>query len=75
MSTMAIMDPQAGDTRIIWDPTNDDEVASARRTFDELRAKGFIAYSVSESGKTDAVIRTFEPTAAKIILRPPMVGG
>ena len=37
---MAILD-KSGDTRVIWDPDVPEEVASARRTFDELRKKGY----------------------------------
>lgn len=75
MSVMEIMDPKAGDTKIIWDPSNADEVANAKRTFDDLAAKGFTAYRVTEDGKTDALIRTFEPTAARLILKPAYAGG
>ncbi len=75
MSVMEVMDPKAGDTKIIWDPANTDEVESARRSFEELRGKGFTAYRVTEDGKTDAVIRTFEPDAARVILKPAYAGG
>lgn len=75
MSVMQVMSPQAGDTKVIWDPANTDEIASARRTFDELRTKGFTAYSVTEGGKTDAILTTFDPAAARIIMKPAFAGG
>lgn len=75
MSDLRVMDPVAGDTKVIWDPDNADEVANARRTFDEMRKKGFTAYSVDDKGKGKEVIREFDPKASKIIMRPAMAGG
>lgn len=64
-----------GDTKIIWDRHNEDEVAAARRTFDDLKKKGFLSYSVSKDGSRGEVIREFDPDAEKIILSAPMQGG
>lgn len=76
MSEMAIMDRDTGDTRITWDPDNPAEVENARQTFDRLVGeKKFMAYNVERGGERGEVIRTFDPTAEKLILAPPMVGG
>lgn len=64
-----------GDTRMLWDPNNDDEVTAARRTFDDLKAKRYNAYRVGEGGKQGELIRTFDPSAGKIIMAPPQAGG
>jgi hypothetical protein len=66
---------ETGDTRIIWDPENEVETASAERTFDELKKKGYQAFSVKRNGDKDKVIRTFDPEAEKLILAPALVGG
>jgi hypothetical protein len=71
---MAILD-LTGDTKVIWDPHNPDEVAAAKAQFDTLRKKGFIAYTVNKKGDKGEVIREFDPDAEKIILSPPLVGG
>lgn len=71
---IAILD-KTGDTKIIWDPTNEVEVENARRTFDDMKAKGFTAYSVNRRGDKDAVVREFDPDAQKLILTPALVGG
>lgn len=72
---LSMMD-HAGDTKIIWDADNADEVAAARRTFDDLRKKGFAAYSVEgKDGEKNEVVREFDPEAERIIMAPPMVGG
>ena len=74
LMTMHVMD-RDGDTRIIWDSDNEAEVANARRTFEELTGKGFTAYRVDDQGDKSAIIRTFDPEAEKLILRPAMAGG
>ena len=74
MGEMAIMGRQ-GDTKIIWEPSNKPEVDAARKSFDDLRGKGYLAFSVEGDGSKGKQIFTFEPHAAKIILSPPMRGG
>jgi hypothetical protein len=74
LNLMHVMAP-SGDTKVIWDPANAAEVASAQRTFTELRGKGFTAYSVTEDGRTDAILTAFDPTAARIIMKPAFAGG
>jgi hypothetical protein len=71
---LAVMD-RTGDTKVIWDRHNEAEVEAARATFDSLRSKGYLAYTVNKDGTTGEVIRAFDPTAEKIILSPPMAGG
>jgi len=38
-----------GDTKVIWDPDNKDEVKAAREQFDTLKAKKFLAFRVSRT--------------------------
>ena len=65
-----------GDTKVIWDANNPDEVDAARRTFDDLRRRGFTAFSVKgKDGERDRVITTFDPAAERIILVPRVAGG
>jgi hypothetical protein len=71
---LVVMD-RSGDTKIIWDSSKPDEVDTARQTFDRLRKKGYMAYSVKKGGDKGEVIREFDPDAEKIILAPQMVGG
>ena len=72
--TLAVLNHK-GDVKTIWDSENEDEVNAARKQFDELREKGFLAYKVDKSGDKGSVIRKFDPNAEAIILAPPMVGG
>lgn len=73
-SVMEIMD-HTGDTKKTWDPTKPVEVDDARRSFDELRAKGYAAYTVNDDGSAGEVITKFDAGAGRIIMRPPMAGG
>lgn len=70
-----VMD-RSGDTRLMWDKGNDDEVSAARETFRKLKEKGFLAYRVhGKKGEKGDVIREFDPAAERIIMSPQLVGG
>jgi hypothetical protein len=65
-----------GDTRLMWDPRDKDEVKVAKEAFDKAKKKGMLAYAVDEKGeKTGEVIREFDPTRTKIIMTKQLVGG
>lgn len=64
-----------GDSRIIWDPDNPDEVDAARATFDKLTGKGYQAYAVRRGGEKGERVRKFSPELERIILAPQTVGG
>lgn len=74
MGTMCVMD-RTGDSKSIWDPNNRDEVDQARKTFNDLKAKGYTAYHVRDDGKKAEIMRDFDPHAGKVILSPAMAGG
>lgn len=66
----------SGDTRIIWNRNNADEVDIARESFRKARAKGMAAYRVTgKEGVKGEVISEFDPDAERIILAPPLRGG
>ena len=70
-----VMD-HTGDTRLMWDKGNDDEVSTAREMFRKLKAKGFLAYTVrGKKGEKGEVLREFDPSAERIIMSPQLVGG
>ena len=73
---LSIADPD-GDTRIMWDPNNEDEVATARAAFDAAKKKGMLAYTVrvDDPTKPGEVIRKFDPAQGKIIMTKPLQGG
>ena len=73
-SELCVMD-QTGDTKTIWDKNNPEEVEVARATFDKLKKKKYVAYSVGKDGEKGKVITEFDPDAEKLIMSPPLAGG
>jgi hypothetical protein len=71
---LCILD-RTGDTKIIWDSTKKDEVSNAKRTFDDLKKKGYMAYAVKKDGGKGELLHDFDEEAEKIILAPRLVGG
>lgn len=74
MGELRELGPQ-GDTKVIWDADEEDEVEAAQNTFDDLKEKGYFAYSVKKDGDKGRVITKFDPDAEKIIMAMPMRGG
>lgn len=65
-----------GDTKVIWDPKNEDEVEAAEAQFNSLTKKGFTAYEVGVSGrKTSRKVAEFDPDMGKVIMVPKIAGG
>lgn len=73
-STLSVLDG-TGDSKFMWDADNEDEVIAAGNQFDELKRKGYLAYSVDKDGNKAEVIHEFDPDAEKIIMSPQLVGG
>lgn len=65
----------SGDTRIMWDPREKDEVRIAKQAFEQARGKGMLAYTVRNDGSKGEVIREFDKTQAKIIMTKQLQGG
>jgi hypothetical protein len=69
-------DHAAGDTKVIWDRANADEVEGARRQFDFMKSKGYMAYkAIGEKGTKGDVLHAFDPAAERVIFAPPLRGG
>lgn len=66
----------AGDTKVMWNADNADEVKAAKKTWDDLVGKKrFLGFKVKKSGEPGEQIREFDPSAGKLIIAPPMAGG
>ena len=66
---------KGGDTKLIWAADNADEVENARRTFDDLRKKGFAAFRVNKLGNKGEQMTEFDPAAESVLFIPMMQGG
>jgi hypothetical protein len=74
-SEMAIVDG-TGDTKLIWDAENADEVENAKETFDRLKKKGYMAFEVTgKDGEKGKVMKTFNPKAERVIITPALEAG
>jgi len=72
---LAIMD-RTGDTKILWNRHDPNDVAVARAAFREARSKGFLIYRAEgKDGHQGEQINEFDPDAERLIAIPPMVGG
>ena len=64
-----------GDTKLIWDSENKDEVEAAKKMFNELKGKGYSAFSVKKNGEQGRRLTNFDAEEEKIIMAPAMKGG
>ena len=65
-----------GDTKVIWDPSNDDEVDAAKAQFELLMEKGFKIFKVGKDHKeTGGALKKFPKRSGKLIAIPRIVGG
>jgi hypothetical protein len=72
---MAITD-HTGDTKIMWSKDNEDEIENARRSFDNMKKKGYTAFRVTgKNGEPGEQMREFDPDAERIIFTKPQAGG
>ena len=74
MGEIRILD-ETGDTKVLWNSDNDDEIDAARETFNRLTKKGYAAFEVSATGKKGKKVDTFDPNAERLIMAPMMAGG
>jgi len=68
---------EEGDSRIEWDPENEEEVKAAEEMFKtNLKIDGMKAYELGKDGKkADKELKRFNPNAGHIILVPRIAGG
>lgn len=72
---LEIIDP-TGDTKIIWDKDNEDEIAMAQAAFDTAKKKGMSVFTVKgKNGEQDKRIDKFDPKHERLIAVPAMAGG
>lgn len=72
MSVMGV----EGDTKLMWSRDNPDEVENARRTFNDLKAKGYAVFLTRiKRDEPGQQVDKFDPSAERYIFVPPMRGG
>lgn len=71
---MSIMGKE-GDLKVTWNSDQPDEVEAARAQFDKLIGKGYLAFKTDKKGDKGEQMRTFDPTAERVILVKQLKGG
>ena len=72
---LAITD-HTGDSKIMWSKDNQDEIDVARRTFNDMKAKGYGCFKVvGKKGEAGEQVDSFDPNAERYIFTKPMAGG
>lgn len=71
---MHVLD-DTGDTKIMWNPRDKDEVKNAKKNFARLVEQGFRAFSVKKTGEKGERLTEFDPASEKIIFVPQLAGG
>lgn len=71
---------ETGHTTVKWDPDNEEEIKVAKETFDQMLAKGYIAFYAGPKAsglgrKKRGKMTSFDPKAKRMILCAPMQGG
>ena len=66
---------ETGDSKITWDPENEDQVDAAEAQFDVLLGKGYKAFRVKKDGSQGQQIKKFDSEAGTIIMTKGLVGG
>jgi len=66
---------ETGDSRITWNPENEDQVDAAEAQFDVLLGKGYKAFRVKKDGSQGQQIKKFDAEAGTIIMTKGLVGG
>lgn len=67
---------QTGDTKIMWDKNNPDEVAMAKAAFDQAKKKKMSVFeAVGKKGEAGDRVDEWDPSIERLIAVPQMAGG
>lgn len=68
---MYVPTEDAGDERFSWDANDFAQISEAKRFFNEMVAKGMVAYYIDPKGHRSGMVMTeFDPTAEEMIFAP-----
>lgn len=64
-----------GDAMVAWNVEDQNQVAVARGEFNRRKREGYMAFRLDDGGRDGSAIDTFDPTAKRIVMSKPVVGG
>ncbi|MBS1722800.1 MAG: hypothetical protein JSS66_07460 [Armatimonadetes bacterium] len=65
----------SGDLKLSYDPANKDQVAAAKKVFNDLVKKGMKVYVDTKSKSRRKEVTEFSPTQTKLVFVPQLTGG
>lgn len=71
---LAVMGSE-GDVKTIWDSENEHETEAAKKQFQDLKKKGYLAFRVKKGGEKGELMTEWDESAQSIIMSPPVRGG
>jgi hypothetical protein len=71
---LKVLDPN-GHSSTTWDSTDQDQVETARRIFNELTRQGYRAFRMERNSTEGTPKRTFDPKDEETLLVPPIRAG
>jgi hypothetical protein len=71
---MSVMD-SSGHKELKWNTDHPEEVAAARKTFDNLIAKGYSAFGSDKKQEPKHLMKNFNPEMEEVVMVPRTVGG
>lgn len=71
---MNIMD-SSGHQQLKWDSDKLDEIAVAKKTFDNLIEQGYSAFASEHKAEAKHLIKEFDPEMEELVMVPRNVGG
>jgi hypothetical protein len=74
LGEMSIMD-SSGHKQLTWSIERSDEIAMAKKTFDQLIGDGYFAFASEKKMGTKHLINKFDPAMEEMIMVPRNVGG
>ncbi len=80
MSDSEIMDAEEycmsyfSEKKVVWDKNKPDEVEAARKQFESLVGKGYMAFTIGKLGE-EKQIKEFDPEVGRIFFAPVLQGG
>lgn len=64
-----------GHFTLTWDPSDDDEVAAAKATFETMKGRGMRAFHIKDDDSKGRRMDNFDPSAERITLVGQLKGG
>jgi len=71
---MSVMD-SSGHKQLTWSTDQPDEIAMAKKTFDQLIGDGYFAFASEKKMETKHLISKFNPAMEEVIMVPRNVSG